>query len=145
MKQRMNEGCKNSIDVLNDILSQQIFPCDKSRIGYCIIQKPKSRTLKLSQEEAEEKATNSNHGNGSNERKYHIQQIHGFKNPMPQGRSFNSNIQVLFMAIAFHVMNLITKPWSADIMQKERLEISTTQLEARDATMLVTLLHIATP
>ena len=54
-------------------------------------------------------------------------------------------IKVLFMAIAFHVMNLVTKPCSADIMQKEGLEISTTQLDVRDVTMLVTLLHISTP
>ena len=36
IKQRMNEGFKKSIEVLNDILSQQRFPCDKSGIGFCI-------------------------------------------------------------------------------------------------------------
>ena len=48
-------------------------------------------------------------------------------------------IKVLFMAIAFHVLNLVTKPWSADIMQQEGLEISATQLDVENATMLVTL------
>ena len=54
-------------------------------------------------------------------------------------------IKVLLMAIAFHVMNLVTKPWSADIMQKEGSKISTTQLDDGDAIMLVTLLHISIP
>ena len=49
------------------------------------------------------------------------------------------------MAIVFHVMNLVTKPWSANIMKKEGLEISTTQLDVGNATMLVTLLHIVAP
>ena len=52
MKQRMNEGFKKSTEVLNDILSQQRFPCEKSSLGFCIIQKLESKTLKLSEEEA---------------------------------------------------------------------------------------------
>ena len=31
------------------------------------------------------------------------------------------SIKVLFMAIVFHVMNLVTKPWSANIMKEEGL------------------------
>lgn len=84
MKQKMNEVFKKSSDIMSDILSQQRFPCDKSRIGYCISQKPESKTLKLSQEEEEEKATNYDHGDGSNERKYHIQQKKIWKKDNPK-------------------------------------------------------------
>ena len=58
----MNEGFKKRTKVLNDILRQQRLPCEKSGICFCTSQEAKSKTLKFSQEEAEEKAKNLDHG-----------------------------------------------------------------------------------
>ena len=89
----MSGGFKKSTEVLNDIPSQHRWPSNKSNIHFCMSQKPKSKTLKLSQKEEEQKDTNFDHGDGRNEREDHIQQRHGFKNSMPQGISFNSRYQ----------------------------------------------------
>ena len=69
----MNEIFKKSTEVLNDILSQHRFPCDKFGIGFCISEKDESKTLSFSQEVAEEKAKNFDHGDGRNEMEDHIQ------------------------------------------------------------------------
>ena len=101
MKERMNEIFKKIIEVLNNILSEQRLPCDKSGIGFFISRKSESKTLKFSQDKVEEKAKNYVHGEGSNEREDHIQHRHGFRNSMPQARSFNSKYQSTFYGYCF--------------------------------------------
>ena len=101
IKKIMNEIFKKSIEVLNDILSQQRFSCDKYGIGFCINQKDESKTHKFSQEKEEEKAKNYEHGDGRNEREDQIQQRHEFRNSMRQGRSFNSRYQSAFYGYCF--------------------------------------------
>ena len=47
------------------------------------------------------------------------------------------------MVIVSLVINLVTKPWTIEPMQKEVLEIPTTLLDVGDVTALAILLHIA--
>jgi hypothetical protein len=47
------------------------------------------------------------------------------------------------MAIVSLVINLVTKPWTPEAMQKEVLEIPTTLLDVGDVTALAILLHIS--
>ena len=51
-------------------------------------------------------------------------------------------MKMVLMVISIHVMILVTRLWVVDSMKEEVLEIPTTQLDSRHATMLVTLLHI---
>ena len=61
----------------------------------------------------------------------------------PQDGTKLPGMKKVSMVIVSLVINLVTKTWIAEAMQKEVLEIPTTLLDVGDVTALAILLHIS--
>ena len=65
------------------------------------------------------------------------------ENRQPQDGTKLPGMKKFSMVIVSLVINLVTKPWTVEAMQKEVLEIPTTLLGVGHVTTLAILLHIA--